>query len=97
MSKTGIISRAASLLVVAGWVCLAALDQIPQSVQRTLGLAFILGLPLIWFSETISSMTLPIGRGPSFETPPFLVAFAGWVFLLGVPLIVGVLLNDVGR
>jgi hypothetical protein len=97
MSRSALISRGASLAVAAGWVCLAALDEVPRGVQSTLGFAFILGLPLIWFPEPISSI-IPLGyAGPDLETPPFLVAFAGWLFLLGVPLIVGTLLNDVGR
>jgi hypothetical protein len=97
MSKSGIISRVASLLVAALWLCLAATDSIPHSVGGPIAGALVLGLPLIWFPERISSIILPIGRGPSFETPPFLVAFAGWVFLVGVPLFVALLSKDVGR
>jgi hypothetical protein len=97
MSKAGIISRVASLLVAAMWIGLAATETISQSAGGPIAMGLILGVPLIWFSETISSITLPVGRGPSFETPPVLVAFAGWVFLLAVPLIVSLLANNVGR
>jgi len=90
--STTIASRIASLLVVALYVGLAAFDVLPHSVRGTLGCAILFGLPLIWLPEPIGSLSGYLGHGRvTIETPPFLVAFAGWVFLLVVPLVVAVL------
>jgi hypothetical protein len=87
-----IISRCASLLVVAMYLCLAAFDELPNNVGGTIGVALLFGLPLIWFPEPIGSLTGYLGHGRiSVETPPFLVAFGGWLFLLGVPVVVAIL------
>jgi hypothetical protein len=98
MSKSAILSRVASLFVVALWICLAAWNRLPEAAPGTMSLALFVGLPLIWLPETIGSLTGYIGHGPiTLETPPVLVAFAGWLFLVGVPLIAALLSNDTGR
>jgi hypothetical protein len=44
---------------------------------------------LIWFPEQIGAATGYIGHGVvNAESPPFLVSFMGWVFLLGLPVAV---------
>jgi hypothetical protein len=93
--STSVISRAASLLVVALYVCLAAFGELPKGMERMLGLAFLLGLPLIWFPEPIGSVIInPQDRPAPLETPPVLVAFMGWVLLLVVPIVVAFLSRD---
>jgi hypothetical protein len=77
------ISRTASLLVAAAYLCLAALGKLPNNLIASTVPALFLGLPLIWFPEQIGSWRAIVYR----ETPPFLVAFMGWVFLLGFPLL----------
>jgi hypothetical protein len=86
MSRAGIVSRAASLLVVAVYLALAAFDKVDLGGVL---IGFLAGLPLIWFSELISSTVLPpLGGGiPTKESPPVAVAFLGWVFLLAIPLV----------
>jgi hypothetical protein len=80
------ISRTASLLVAAAYLCLAALGKLPNNLIASTAPALFLGLPLIWFPEQIGSWRAIVYRGTR-ETPPFLVAFMGWVFLLGFPLL----------
>ncbi|HEV8066096.1 MAG TPA: hypothetical protein VGP76_00065 [Planctomycetaceae bacterium] len=80
------ISRAASILVAASYLCLAALGKLPNSLVASIAPALIFGLPLIWFPEQIGGLTGFVGRATVHsDTPPFLVAFMGWVFLLGFP------------
>jgi hypothetical protein len=49
----------------------------------------LLPLALIWFPDQLGGMTGPVWRGGYIdnETPPFLVSFVGWLFLIGGPLI----------
>jgi hypothetical protein len=85
--SSSVISRAASLLVAALYVCLAALGELPKGMEQMLGVAFLVGLPLIWFPEPIGYAVInTLDRPAPIETPPVLVAFMGWVFLLGVPI-----------
>ncbi len=95
MMSTRIISRSASLLVVALYVCLAAFGKLPTGMDRPLGVAFLFGLPLIWFPEPIGSAVInTLDRPAPTETPPVLVAFMGWVLLLAVPIVVAFLSRD---
>ena len=51
---------------------------------------YLLGpLALIWFPEFFGSFTGYVGRGGNIdtETPPFLVTFFGWFFLVGFPIL----------
>jgi hypothetical protein len=93
--STKVVSRSASLLVVAIYVCLAAFGELPKGMERSLGLAFLLGLPLIWFPEQIGSTIIPSRDRPApTETPPVLVALMGWVFLIVLPIVVTYLSGD---
>jgi hypothetical protein len=60
-------------------------------------LTLLVPLALIWFSEELGSFTGYVGRGGDIdtETPPPLVAFIGWFFLLGYPVIIYFLLARV--
>jgi hypothetical protein len=52
------------------------------------------GLLLIWFPEQIGSAIIStLDRPAPTETPPVLVAFMGWVFLVGVPVVIALLLK----
>jgi hypothetical protein len=80
MPKGMLISRGASLLVVAFYLISAVLDV----GVKGLGFGVILLFPMamIWFPEPIGSVTGIVGRGyVSVETPPFFVALMGWFFL----------------
>jgi hypothetical protein len=49
-------------------------------------------MAMIWFPEPIGSVTGIVGRGyVSVETPPFFVALMGWFFLVGLPVVIGLL------
>jgi hypothetical protein len=90
-----VISRSASLLVVALYLCLAAFGELPKRMESMLGIAFMVGLPLIWFPEPIGSMIIPSRDRPApTETPPVLIALMGWALLLGVPIVVAFLSRD---
>jgi hypothetical protein len=96
MSRNEIISKAASLLTATLYLCLAVFGKFPQDLGGPIALALIVGLPLIWFPEPIGSLTgyFGIGHGAiTVETPPVLVALAGWMFLIGVPALVAALLK----
>lgn len=85
------ISRIASLLIalpamIAGIIEVTAEKGFGPDVFAPLVLLF--PLALIWFPEPIGSITGYIGHGRiSVETPPVLVAAAGWFFLVGFPLV----------
>jgi hypothetical protein len=46
-------------------------------------------LALSWFPEELGSFTGYVGRGGRIdtETPPGLVSFMGWFFLVGIPVL----------
>jgi len=85
-----IISKGLSLLVVA----IYGLAYVVSTGKLNIGLVYLAGyvcipLALIWFPEIIGGMTGNIGQGGNIdlETPPALVGFFGWLFLLGAPLL----------
>lgn len=86
------ISRIASLVValpimIGGIVSVITEEGIGPVVFAPL--IVLLPLALIWFPEAIGSATGYLGHGViNVETPPFLVATAGWFFLVGLPIIV---------
>ncbi|HEV8000885.1 MAG TPA: hypothetical protein VGP63_13460 [Planctomycetaceae bacterium] len=90
MSKWTLISRGASLLVAALYLAGAVFDEGVKGLG--FGVVLLFPLALIWFPEPIGSITGIVGRGyVSLETPPFFVALVGWFFLIGVPVIIGLL------
>ena len=89
-----IISRAASLLVVAVYLAVAAFVDVPDKIGGPAFLGTVVGLLLIWFPEQVGSAIIStLDRPAPTETPPVLVAFMGWVFLIGVPAAVALLLK----
>jgi hypothetical protein len=93
MSRSGIISRAASLLVAGSYAIYAVFQGRATGADlMTFCLALTMPLALIWFPEQIASVVGFMGRATVHpDTPPFLVAFMGWVFLVGFPLLIVVL------
>ncbi len=90
MTKWGVLSRVASLLVVMLYVILAARNM--GLTGDWMGFVILLGLVLIWFPERLGSATGFIGHGNvDLETPPFLVAAMGWFVLVGLPVLITVL------
>lgn len=95
MGIRDILSRAASLLVLAAYVAVAAFGDVPDKIGGPAFLGTVVGLLLIWFPEQIANTIIPSNDrpAPSTETPPVLVAFMGWVFLVGVPTVIALLVK----
>ncbi len=90
MSRLGIVSRALSLLIAGAFTVLCLLGGGPKAAEVAC-LVLLFPLALIWFPEPIGAATGYLGHAPiTVETPPLLVAFMGWVFLLG-PVVLAVL------
>jgi hypothetical protein len=85
--STKVISRSASLLAVAVYLCLAGFGALPKGMDGSLGVAFVPGLLLIWFPELIGSTILPtmMGGTSTRDSPPAAVALLGWVLLFAPP------------
>jgi hypothetical protein len=89
MSLSGIVSRGLGVLVAVAYLCLASIGYLTPNLAGPILVGMVLGLLLIWFPETIGGALAYFGPGRTApETPPFLVALAGWLFLLGVPVVV---------
>jgi hypothetical protein len=91
MSKWGIVSRVASLLVAVCLLVFAVQSTTPTiSALAVLCFALLIPLALIWFPEQIGGMgwwgTIPI----TGDSPPFLVSTIGWVFLVGLPVLIAI-------
>lgn len=67
--STTVISRGASLLVVASYLCLVALDIVPQRMGGSILVGLLFGLPLIWFPEPFGNLT-GYGRTSVGQAPP---------------------------
>jgi hypothetical protein len=95
MTLWGLLARGLSLLLAilySVFIVMAMLHTYPVPAEAALrsaewcALAFV-AVALIWFSEPIASATGFLG-GASGETPPGFIAFMGWVFLVGLPLVI---------
>ena len=81
---------------MGAYVAIAAFGHVPRKTTvPDILLATVPGLLLIWFPEQIGSAIIPSNDrpAPSPETPPVIVAFMGWVFLVGVPVVIALLLD----
>lgn len=80
--------RILSLLCAAGYVIFATESQGIQGLKCLL--AVVMPLLLIWFPDELGSATNYFA-GHSFrvnaETPPILISIMGWLFLIGLPLL----------
>jgi hypothetical protein len=83
MSKWGITSRSASLIVAIVYVCLGVSQR--GAAALAIGLVLLIPLSLIWFPEWLGNVTM---RPDGAETPPLLISFMGWFFLIGFPLLI---------
>lgn len=84
------INRLASLAVAIGYVIAAGVSEGWQADTFPFVIPLLVPLALIWFPEELGSYCGPLGRGHiTCETPPGLMVFAGWFFLVGLPLIIG--------
>ena len=84
------IPKPLALLIAAVYVGLAARSE-DARIDDFLAIAGALLFPLalIWFPEVLGSIAGPVGRGGYIdtETPPALVAAAGWFILVGLPVV----------
>jgi hypothetical protein len=92
MSRAGVVSRAASLLIALVVTGAAIWNEGMEG--SGIILIFLIPLCLIWFPETIGRL------GNVYETgqirriiPPVLISFMGWFFLVGLPLLIWLLMR----
>ena len=78
-------------LVIAGAYAVAMMVQARGvSAEVVKGcVVLLLPLALIWFPDELGRFTGYVGRGGNIdtETPAVLVAFMGWFFLVGLPVL----------
>ncbi len=80
-----IVSKLLSVVVALGYLITLAISQGGFEVGVLLMFLYLtLPLPLIWFPEICGSFMGQLGSGHTIDTqsPPFLISFLGWVFLL---------------
>jgi len=84
------VGKLLALLIAIGYAVAIVVQVRPFTYDVMIScLAPLLPLGLIWFPEELGSLTGFIGHGGylSTETPPIMVSFAGWFFLVGLPVI----------
>ena len=85
------ISRIASLPVVATYLILAAVHEGSEGFW-SVAIFMIFPLALIWLDRWVGGYTGSVRGVPmSSPTPGCLVAAAGWLFLIGIPLMIWML------
>ncbi len=85
LTKERIVALVAITIQVACALMFSAVSPSPLiRVGSALGLSLI-GLVMIWFREGLS--TIAFTRGLPHDSPPFLIDFFGWLFLIGLPII----------
>ena len=84
-----ILNRLLSLIVAAGYLIAAGVGHFsPAGGMITFVLAVLFPLPFIWFSEALGDFV----GGPAWigyvnrPTSGIVLAIAGWMILMGVPL-----------
>jgi hypothetical protein len=78
----------ALVVVVVKIVAALILSPVSRNLGIVAGSAFLLSLPglmMIWFREGLS--VTAFDRGVAHESPPLLIDVAGWLFLLGLPVL----------
>jgi hypothetical protein len=87
------ISKVAALLLAIAYMIAAAFSKEGLPFAGTVAVGVLIPLALIWFPEEIDSWTR-LGRARWFRglrmlpSPPWMLAMMGWVFLVGLPLVV---------
>ena len=86
------IGRVLGLLIACGYVVLMIVSQHGVTAQVLKGcLVLLFPLALIWFPEQIGDATgYFVGHMMYVDksTPPILITIIGWLFLIGLPVIV---------
>ena len=82
------VARVVSLAIAAAYVIAGFALEKSWTFALTVTAGMLLPLALIWFPESLGDLTgwgtrAPIDR----PSPPGLVAAAGWLFLLGLPVL----------
>jgi hypothetical protein len=90
-----LVSKIGAVLIAITYLVIMIIDE-HGVTKGVVGLGEILLVPLalIWFPDAIGSFTGSVGRGGQIdaESPPALVSFMGWVFLVG-PVLLYALVN----
>lgn len=83
------ISRILSLLVAGIYILIAYFGgKAVEGFRGALGIAFLLGLPCIWFAEQLGEMVGYLGHARiSSTTPGGFVKFIGWLILIFLPVL----------
>ncbi len=87
----------ALLVMLVNGVLGAVLGHFSESRWREAGLAVLLSLPglfVIWLRESLQDSELAFPRGVRNASPPGLLAFLGWLWLLGIPILYIYKLNE---
>jgi len=86
-----LINRGLSLLIYCGYLALAFTVGGPFAALKV-AMFLLLPLACIWFPEPLGDYAGNLrGHQVTRSSPAFLVCAMGWVILVGVPIIVGVL------
>ena len=80
------IGKILAMVIFLALVALMIAEIVPNSQSRGELLFMILGLALIWFPD-LGDVRGWVFRGGYIDTdsPPFLISFVGWIFLVGMP------------
>jgi hypothetical protein len=82
-------SKILSVLVALGYIAAHVIRYGITMAPVGIAIALLVPLALIWFPDEIGGFTGFVGHGDYVdkETPPILVTFMGWFFLVGMPVI----------
>ncbi len=75
-----------ALVIVLASVALTIMGVLPLSIGKAL-VFMLIGLVLIWFPDLGDVRGWVRGGNIDTDSPPFLVSFLGWIFLLGMPFV----------
>jgi hypothetical protein len=83
------VSRVVSLIVAIAIMLAATFDGDFKGLNEVILRAATLMFPLafIWFSDLLGNYVSPYGFGPRRPTPGFFVGLAGWLMLVGPPVV----------
>jgi hypothetical protein len=89
------VGRLISLAIAAAYVIAGFALEKSWAFTLTVAVATLLPLALIWFPEFLGGLTGWGTRAPvDRPSPPKLVAAAGWLMLLGLPVLVLLLTHN---
>src|SRR5438105_6940962 len=80
-----------AVVIACGYLVAVVVHEMAVTPVVSLAIVLLVPLGLIWFPEELGSFTGYVSRGSTIdnETPPFLVSFLGWLFLvlIGIPVV----------